>query len=146
MCAPTALQGLLMGRMQSTPVREQGGGLAPIAFFFFPSSSSSPWQCWPPLTAASGSFRGWSNTSPGGAPSSPITDMAATVGWGAKGRLWMTPTGECRGAKLSCRLICLEIHARGGERERERVSIGTLALQRHRNQISRALKQNKTNK
>jgi hypothetical protein len=53
-----------------------------------------PWQGQPPPSAVSGSSRGWSNTSQGAAPSSPITDMAATVGLGAKGSLWMPQTGD----------------------------------------------------
>ena len=105
----TWLKGLLMGRMQSTLVRECRGGVATIAFFLLPYFLLG--SDGPPLMAASGSFKGWSNTSQGGAPSSRITDMAAIVGWGAKELLWTTLTGECRGAKLSCHFIRLEIHA-----------------------------------
>lgn len=54
----------------------------------------SPRQGRPPPSAASGSSRGWSNTSRGAAPSSPITDMAATVGLGAEGSLWTPQTGD----------------------------------------------------
>lgn len=57
----------------------------------------SPWQGQPPPSAASGSSRGWSNTSQGAAPSSPIMATAATVGLGAEGSLWMPQTGEAEG-------------------------------------------------
>ena len=62
-------------------------GIVLTAPAFFPTSC-------PPVT--SGSFRGWSSTSQGGAPSSHITDMAATVALGAKGPPWMTLTGESK--------------------------------------------------
>lgn len=64
-------------------------GASDFSHLLFP-----PRQGRPPPSAASGSSRGWSNTSQGAAPSSPITDMAATVGLGAEGSLWTPQTGD----------------------------------------------------
>lgn len=110
---------LVIFRIFSILVR--GGDIKAASCSLQLPSSLFPHRQWqPPPTAASGSFRGWSNTSRGGVPSSHITDMAATVGLGAKGSLWMTLTGGCRGSEATYHLFCIKVQARS---QREGVRI-----------------------